>query len=82
MNIFSTIAAFFNMIMTAVNAVNRLANAGDKYCSIAEAHAQTTHDQYVLESKARTEELKQQLAKLEAEAEVETKTEVETKVEV
>jgi hypothetical protein len=79
MNIFTTISAFFNMIMTVINSVNRLANAGDKYCSIAEAHAETTYDQYVLESKAATEKLKQQLADLEAkEPTVETQTETQT----
>ncbi len=76
MNIFSTIAALFNMLSTFIGAINKLADASDEYASIAKTHATSTHDEYKLEAKKRTLALQQQLDQLE------TKTEVETKVEV
>lgn len=73
MNLFQLFSTFFGMIATWISAVERIANASDKYCEIAEKHAEVTLDQYTLEAAARTEKLKQQLQALEAQ----TSTKVE-----
>ncbi len=72
MNIFSTIAALFNMLSTFIGAINKLADASDEYASIAKTHATSTHDEYKLEAKKRTLALQQQLANLEATASTST----------
>jgi hypothetical protein len=64
--------AFFATFFTLFTAVNRIATASDNLAKVAEQASEDFYNQQKLEGAARTNELKQQLANLEATASTKT----------